>query len=173
MKLLDIVKSVKETREGIRELYEDFEYLRHYEKSLVILLLISSVTLTFGIDWSPTEAEEAFRTQGAYANAETSSRQIFCGEGVVTRDLISPEFEELCWDCWTGNIPSPIDDWYCFMTPSLMGYEYCPICWFAADMGIETYQEIGNGIFFPQESYTPKLQAYIDNGYSWEKDTDD
>lgn len=112
--------------------------------------------------------EEAFRTQGAYANADSCNQQIYCGEGLVTRDLISPEFESICWDCWTGAIDSPIGDYYCFMSPELMGYESCPISWFAEDFGIEDYIQIGNGIFFPEECYTAKLQEYIENGYSWE-----
>ena len=99
-------------------------------------------------------SKEVFRLN-AYEPADPYSYTIHCGQGIVQEEYLSEEFKHMCKQVLDGEIPSPVEDWYCFLGFTVWGYENGDE--FASVHHMSEYRVIGKGIFFPVSSWNEYL----------------
>ena len=99
-------------------------------------------------------SKEVFRLN-AYEPSDPYSYTIYCGQGIVQEEYLSEEFKNMCKQVLDGEIPSPVEDWYCFLGFTVWGYDSGYE--FASVHHMSEYRVIGRGIFFPVSSWTEYL----------------
>ena len=96
---------------------------------------------------------EAIFTPNAFYPADEVNRDIRLGSGlIITDDIVTDDVRRVAHGVLEGTIPSPIEDWECFLGFTAWGYSDGDE--FAQNYGLSDYKVIGNSIFFHEHNWT-------------------